>query len=145
MKSTDTPILVEESFDCSTDALWSALTDRDEMVQWFFADIPAFSPETGFYTEFMVDAGERQFLHQWQVTDVVPGKKIAYRWRYEGYAGAAQSVFEISGEDGSARLRISFPIEEDFVDDIPEFSREACEGGWSYFMGQLRNDLQNGA
>ncbi|MEQ8952890.1 MAG: SRPBCC domain-containing protein [Gammaproteobacteria bacterium] len=145
MKTTEEPIVVEETFNCSLAALWNAVTDRDQMVQWFFTDIPAFSPEVGFYTEFMVDAGERQFLHQWEITDSIPGEKVAYRWRYAGYAGAAQSVFQLGGVDGAACLRIDFPVEEDFPEEVPEFTREACEGGWTYFMGQLKNFVEDQA
>ncbi len=139
MKTTEEPVIIEEAIGCSRLALWDALVNRDEMVQWFFADIPEFKPEVGFYTEFTVDTGEKEFLHQWEVTEVDPGEKIAYRWRYAGYPGAAQSVFEVSGDFETSRLRLSFVLEEDFPDDVPEFTRDACVGGWTYFIGELKN------
>ena len=136
MKRSDELVVVEQTFQCSRLALWQALTDTNRMRQWFFKEIPEFKAEKGFTTEFMIDAGERQFLHQWEVTEVVPEKKIAYRWRYQGYPGAALSVFELSGDANTANLRISFPVEEDFPDDIPEFKRDSCVGGWDYFIKQ---------
>lgn len=134
MKKSEPLVVVEHTFNCPVIDLWRALTERDRMIQWYFADIPAFEARVGFKTEFMVDAGERQFLHQWEITDVVPQKKIAYRWRYAGYVGAAQSVFEFSGDGNASHLRVSFPVEEDFQDNVPEFDREACLGGWNFFI-----------
>ncbi len=142
MKKSEPPVQIEKHFRCASADLWQALVDPQQMTQWFFADIPDFKPEPGFYTEFMVDAGERQFLHQWEVTEVDHGKMIAYRWRYAGYPGAALSVFEVSGDEQSSSLRLSFPVEEDFPDDVPEFTREACLGGWVYFTGELQRFLE---
>ena len=142
MKTSEEPVILEADFNCPHYALWDALTDPKQMRQWFFGNIPHFKPFVGFKTEFMVDAGERKFLHQWEITEVKPLEKIAWRWRYKGYAGAAQSVFELQakpqGTKQIAHLRLSFPVEEDFADDIPEFERESCVGGWTYFLGELR-------
>lgn len=142
MKKSEELVRIEEEFACASTDLWAAIVEPERMRQWFFADIPDFRPEPGFYTEFMVDAGERQFLHQWEVTEVELGTRIAYRWRYAGYAGAAQSVFEVSGDAQHSKLRLSFPVEEDFPDDIPEFERAACVGGWEYFTGELKRYLE---
>jgi len=141
MKATDPDIVVAADLPCSRQELWQALTDPTRMRQWFFDSIPDFRAEPGFSTEFMVDAGERQFLHQWQVTVAEPLHHLAYRWRYGGYAGSGQSVFELSGEEDSSHLQIRFVVEEDFSEDVPEFTREACLGGWQYFLGQLESYL----
>ena len=65
MKTSEALVVVEGDIDGSVTRLWHALTDAQVMRQWFFDNIPDFKPEVGFTTEFMVDAGERQFLHQW--------------------------------------------------------------------------------
>ncbi len=137
MKTNDPDVIVEQDFPCSSVALWQAITDPAQMRQWFFDNIPDFEPRVGFTTEFMVDAGERQFLHQWTVTEVAPQEKLAYRWRYGGYAGAGLSVFELASDEESSQLRVSFVVEEDFSSDIPEFERDACLGGWQYFIAEL--------
>ena len=142
MKQSEPTVVIDKEFSCSRHALWQALVDPGKMRQWFFPDIPDFRAEVGFSIEFMVDAGDRQFLHQWEVTEAIPDEKIAYRWRYAGYAGAALSVFEISGNGSKSLLRLSFPVEEDFPEEIPEFTREACLGGWEYFTGELAGFLE---
>lgn len=45
------------------------------MKQWFFENIPAFQPEIGFEIRFNVNSGEINFLHVWNITDVIPYKK----------------------------------------------------------------------
>jgi uncharacterized protein YndB with AHSA1/START domain len=137
MQINDPDVIVEQDFPCSQQVLWRAITDPAQMRQWFFDNIPNFEPRVGFKTEFTVDAGERQFLHQWNVTEVEPQKKLVYRWRYSGYAGTGRSVFELAGDDEFSQLRINFVVEEDFAADIPEFQRAACLGGWQYFIAEL--------
>ena len=138
MKTSEAMVIVEGDINGSVTRLWHVLTDVQEMRQWFFDNIPDFKPEVGFTTEFMVDAGERQFLHQWEVTEATAPAKLAYRWTFAGYAGASQSVFELSGDESASHLRISIPVEEDFPDDVPEFTRESCLGGWEYMLDQIQ-------
>jgi len=54
--------------------------------------------------------------------------------------------FEVSGDEASSRLRVTNSQIEPFPSDIPEFSREACESGWRYFVqGSLKEHLADGA
>jgi uncharacterized protein YndB with AHSA1/START domain len=87
MSNTSNPIVVERIFETSADALWRALTDKDEMKKWYF-DLPEFRAELGF--KFTFPGGpspDRQYVHLCEVKEVVPGTKLSYSWRYEGYAG----------------------------------------------------------
>ena len=132
--TTSDPIVVEQSFDVSPARLWQAITDRDEMVQWFFDDIPEFRPEQGFQTQFDVDTGERVFRHLWTITEAVPGQKIVYDWRYEDFEGIGKVTFEVSPDGDGSKLRITNEGHESFTADLPEFTVESCIGGWKYFI-----------
>lgn len=134
MKSTEPPVSVSQRYDCSASRLWSAITDIKQMRQWYFDNLADFQPKKGFQTSFTVDTGERQFLHLWEVTEVKPGKKIAYTWMYGGYPGKAEAVFLIEGQQAASRLNFNFIVKEDFPDTVPEFTRESCLGGWHYFL-----------
>lgn len=140
MKKTEDPIVVEQTFAASPDAVWKAITDATEMRQWFFDNIPEFEPRVGFSTQFDVDTGERVFPHAWRVTEVEPLKRIVYDWRYAGYAGDGYVTWELSAADDSTTLRVTTTVREDFQADIPEFTREACIGGWKYFIQQRLRD-----
>jgi len=134
MKKSDEPIVVEQTFAATPDDVWRAITDIDQMHQWYFENIPAFEPEVGFETQFNVQSENRNFLHLWKVTEVIPGKKITYGWKFAKYPGDSFVVWELFEQDDGTKLRLTVVVEEDFPEDIPEFERESCLGGWKYFI-----------
>ncbi|NIT55346.1 MAG: SRPBCC domain-containing protein [Aliifodinibius sp.] len=134
MKKHDQPIIVEQSFNAPIERVWNAITDVAQMRQWYFDNIPAFKPEVGFETQFDVQTEQRIFRHIWKVTEVVPQKLISYTWKYEGYPGDSQVMFELFKGNQSTKLRLTHQIKESFPQDIPEFSRESGIEGWKYFI-----------
>jgi uncharacterized protein YndB with AHSA1/START domain len=136
MKKSEAPIIVEEIFSRDVKTVWNAITEADLMHQWFFENIPDFKAVVGFETQFEVTSGEKTFLHLWKIIDVIPLKKITYRWKYHNYSGEANVVFELFEENGMTKLRLTNIVIEDFPDEIPEFLRESCLGGWKYFINE---------
>jgi len=134
MKKGDPPIVVEQTFDARVEDVWKAITEIDLMRQWYFDNIPAFRPEVGFETQFSVTSEARDFQHMWRVTEVVPHQKIAYDWRYGNFPGDGFVVFELSRQGDLTSLTLTCHVRETFPDDIPEFRRESCIGGWEYFI-----------
>ena len=134
MKKTDKPVIVEQIFSVSKEKLWRSITDIDLMKQWYFDNILDFKPVVGFKTQFNVVSGERNFLHKWDVVEVVENEKIVYNWQYEDYKGSGDVSFELFEGNGFVRLEVKVIVLEDFPDDIPEFKRESCIGGWEYFL-----------
>ena len=139
MKSSDKPIVVEETFRATPESVWRAITEADHMRAWFFESIPDFKPVVGFRVEFDVDSGGRRFPHMWRVTRVVPGELIELNWRYGGYPGDSYVTFELIRGGDSTRLKLTHVVKEDFPDDVPEFKRESCVAGWRYFINQRLN------
>ena len=134
MKKDEDPIVVEQYYDRSASDVWNAITDIDEMRKWYFEDIPDFKAELGFRTQFLVESGDRSFMHLWEVTEVIPKCKLVYDWKYEGIEGDSLVSFEVSGDEHSANLRLTDRVLEDFPRDIPEFTRESGIEGWTYFI-----------
>jgi len=130
------PIIVEQILNASISDVWDAITELDQMKQWFFENIPYFKPEIGFETKFNVHSNGRDFMHLWKITEVVPEEKITYNWKYEVYEGDGLVTFELFEEKGQTMIRLTNLGLESFPRDIPEFSRESCEGGWDYFIRQ---------
>ena len=143
MKKSDEPIIIEETFKTSIDTVWKSLTEIDKMRQWFFEEIPSFEPEVGFETQFNVQVKDRNFLHIWEVTEVVPLKKIVYKWKYEGYSGDSFVMFELIEQDNLTNLRLTHQTLEDFPEDIPEFSRESGIEGWTFFIKKSLKEYLN--
>ena len=130
------PIIVKQKFTISRERLWQIITEPTLMRQWFFAEIPDFKAEVGFQTRFNVDAGERQFMHLWEIVEVKLKSTIVYDWRYEGYIGQGNVKFELEDVEGGSILVVTSAGMESFPQDVPEFSRESCEGGWKYFINE---------
>lgn len=131
---TNKPIVVEQTFDASPAAVWKAITDKDQMIKWYFEQIEAFEPRVGFRTQFNVHHEGKNYLHLWKVTEVQPFKRIVYEWKYPDYPGDSHVVWEITKEDIRTRLTLSCFGIETFPQDNPDFSRESCMAGWTYFI-----------
>ncbi len=143
MTENDEPVVIEQTYNASLDAVWSSITEIDHMRQWYFENIPSFKPEVGFETRFNVQSQGRDFLHIWQVTEVVPLKRIKYNWNYENYPGDSFVVFELFKDNDETKLRLTAQVKESFPEDIPEFSRDSCVEGWTFFIKKrLREFLE---
>ena len=143
MSNNDEPIIIEQTYNASLDNVWNAITEIDQMQQWFFPNIPSFKPEVGFETRFNVQSEGRNFLHMWKVTEVVPYEILTYDWKYQDYPGDSYVVFELLPQDKLLKLRLSVHIRVNFPDDIPEFTRESCFEGWTYFIcNRLKSYLE---
>ena len=134
MKTTDPPILVEQTFNTSTENVWKAITTVTQMRQWYFNTIKSFEPRVGFETHFIVAVNERVFLHDWKVTEVIPMKKISYEWRFEGYHGCALSNFELFDFGTQTRMKLRYSVLENFQSHIAEFERKSAEEGWRFLI-----------
>jgi len=134
MKSTDPPIIVEQLFDKSIAEVWAAITRHDVLIQWFFQEIPDFKAEVGFKTRFNIKAPSRDFMHLWEVTEVIPNRRIVTNWKYEGYKGDSFVTFELGEIGTQTQLKLSTKVVDDFDDSIPEFKYESGVAGWNYFI-----------
>ncbi len=140
MKTTEAPVIVTQVFNNTIEDVWKAITDREEMVQWFFDNIPDFKAEVGFKTQFNVQAPSRDFMHLWEITEVIPNKKLVTNWKYEGLAGNSFVTMELEAVNSKTQFTLTTKVVEDFDDSIPEFKRESCVGGWNYFIKERLAD-----
>ena len=131
---SNTLVVVEQTFQVSKETLWGAITELGQMTQWFFDNIEAFEPKIGFKTKFVIENEGRIFPHLWTIIDVKPYEKITYNWRYEGYAGDSDVTFELIELVNGIKLKLTHQVLESFPQNIPEFTRESCLGGWNYFI-----------
>jgi len=136
MNKNDEPIILEQRFNLSIEKVWNSITEISQMRQWYFNNIPSFKPEVGFETQFNVQSKDRNFLHMWKVTKVVPLKMITYNWKYGGYPGDSFVVFELFKHNNLTKLRLTHQIKESFPKDIAEFTRESGVEGWTFFINK---------
>ena len=143
MTTRSAPIVITLEFNLPASEVWKAITQRDQLVQWFFEEIPEFKAEVGFHTSFDVETENEHFLHQWTIVEVVEGWSIVYDWSYRGLPGKGLVTFELSDLGGATLLTLTNTGLESFPADKPEFTRESCIAGWEYFIKErLTNYLK---
>lgn len=135
------PLIIKKTYNTSIQKLWKAITDRDEMKEWYF-DLQEFKPEVGFEFKFVAGSDEKKYLHLCKVTEVIIGKKLAYSWRYDGYPGNSFITFELFEEGNKARLQLTHEGLETFPQDNKDFARGNFSEGWNYFVGNLEVYLE---
>ncbi len=128
------PLVIERTFNATTDKVWLALTDADAMRQWYF-DLNEFKLQVGFEFQFVVDHEGHTYDHRCRVTEVIPLKKLAYSWRYAGYEGDSLVTFELFAEEGDrTRVKLTHEGLENFP-HLPSFARENFLRGWTQIVG----------
>ena len=128
------PLIIERTFNAPIEKVWKAITDKDEMKQWYF-DIAAFKPEVGFEFQFEGGKDEKCYLHLCKITEVVIGKKLSYSWRYDGYEGNSFVTFELFPDGNKTRLKLTHDGLETFPIKNPDFAKENFIEGWTYITG----------
>ena len=120
---------IERTYDAPPANVWKAITQKELLKQWYF-DIPDFKAVAGH--EFTFEGNgpcEKPNLHLCKITEVIPGKKLAYTWRYEGVEGSSLVTFELFPEGGKTRLRLTHAGLETFPRDLVEKKNFAA--GWT--------------
>ena len=126
-------LVIERTLNAPIARVWKALTDVDQMRQWYF-DLKAFKPEVGFEFEFTVDHEGVTYHHLCRITDVVPEKRIAYTWRYKDEPGDSLVTFELFGEAEKSRVKVTHTGIESFP-ETPAYARKNFETGWTALIG----------
>lgn len=134
-----TPFIIERTFNVNAATVWKALTDNDHMKQWYF-QLPEFRPEVGFEFSFTGGKREEQYLHLCKVTQVIPGKKITYSWRYDGYEGISFVSFELFAEGEKTRLKLTHEGLENFPASNPDLAAANFAAGWTSIIGTSLNN-----
>jgi uncharacterized protein YndB with AHSA1/START domain len=126
-------VVLERSFNAPVARVWKALTDVNEMRQWYF-DLKEFKPEVGFEFEFIVEHEGAKYHHLCKVTEVIPNKKIAYTWRYKGEEGNSLVTIELFAEAEKTRLKLTHEGLETFP-KTPAYAWKNFEAGWTEIIG----------
>jgi len=136
----DLPYELIQVYDAHLERVWQALTTRDAMKTWYFPQLRSFEPVPGFEMVFEDDGSA--FKKHWQVTQVLPERKLAHTWTYEGYPGSSEVIFELFPEGDKTRLKLTHSGLGSFPGD-PHFARHQFEEGWKWIIGdKLKHYLE---
>lgn len=129
------PVVKEVIINASAAKVWKAITDKDEMKNWYF-DLKEFKPEIGFEFRFYGGPPEKQYLHICEITEVIPEEKLTYSWRYDGFPGKSFVTIELFVEREKTRLKLTHSGLESFPSDNPHFAKENFAEGWNQIIGK---------
>src|SRR5260370_6194576 len=134
-------VVFERTFNASVGRVWKALTDVEEMRQWYF-NLKQFKAEGGFEFEFVVEHEGTTYHHLCKVTEVIPQKKIAYTWRYKGHESDSLVTFELFADGNETRLKLAHQALETFP-QTAAFARKNFEAGWTAIIdSELKQFLE---
>lgn len=127
-------VIVERVFDADLPLIWKALTEKEIMKQWYI-DVKEFKTIVGFKFEFWAgEEGGKQWKHLCEITEVIPEKKLAYTWQYEGYSGMSHVTFELSEEQNGTKLKLTHTGVDSFPADVLELASSNFEKGWNQIV-----------
>lgn len=130
------PLIVERIFNASSERVWSAITNKEEMKIWYF-QLAEFEAEAGFKFEFTGGPSpEKQYVHLCEVTDVIPGKKLTYSWSYKGYPGISYVTFELFPQGSKTLLKLTHTGLESFPKSNPDFKVDNFVEGWNSIINE---------
>ena len=134
-------VVIERTFNTPVGRVWKALTDVEEMRQWYF-NLKQFKAEVGFEFEFVVEHEGMTYHHLCKVTEVIPQKKLAYTWRYKGHEGDSLVTFELFADGDETRLKLTHQGLETFP-KTAAFARKNFEAGWTAIIdSELKQFLE---
>jgi uncharacterized protein YndB with AHSA1/START domain len=138
------PLIVERTYNAPIQKVWRAITDRDQMKEWYF-ELEEFKAEKGFKFQFTGGDENVQYLHECEVLVVDPPHKLSYSWTYPehntGYSVVTWELFE-EGEQ-QTRLRLTHEGLDSFPKDNPNFAITSYTDGWNFILGEsLKNFVE---
>jgi len=133
------PLITESTYNAPVDIVWQAITDREQMKQWYF-DIESFKPEVGFEFTFKGENEGRVYIHLCKITELIPGRKLKHSWRYQDYEGISYVTFELFPEEDKTRIKLTHEGLESFP-ALPDFARNNFKEGWTMIIGTLLKDF----
>lgn len=138
------PLIVERTYNATIEKVWKAITDKDQMKEWYF-DLQEFRPEKGFKFSFTGGDDTVQYLHECEVILADPPNKLSYSWTYpEHNKGYSVVTFELFKEgEKKTRLRLSHEGLDSFPKDDPNFAITSFTEGWNAILGDsLKNYVE---
>jgi uncharacterized protein YndB with AHSA1/START domain len=134
------PLVIERILNAPVSKVWEAITDKNVIRQFGF-DIADFKPEVGFEFRFEATKQDIVFPHVCVVKEVVPGKKLSYSWRYDGYAGDSLVSWELFPEGEKTKIRLTHEGLETIEVNGPDFAKSNFNMGWTEIIGTILKNI----
>lgn len=137
-------ITVQKKINAPIEKVWEALTDKNELPFWYF-DIADFDAEVGKSFEFYEPGEEKKYLHQIEIIEVIPNKKLKHSWFYPTFSEEKTFVtWNLEEDDNGTLVTLTHEGTEKFKHLGDGFAKESFTQGWNEIIGQsLKLYLEN--
>jgi len=137
-------VITERVYNAPIERVWQAITDIEQMKQWYFDTLTEFEPEVGFEVRFENKHNGAILSNVFKVIDVVPGKKISHSWTILNNPGNSVVTWELFEQGDKTKLVLTHDHVETFGGATnPGFARENYVKGWAHFAGKLQEFVEN--
>lgn len=135
------PIIVEKVYPVAASKVWKALTDKNQMKEWYF-DIEDFQLKESAEFNFTVSFEGKEFHHHCVIKEIIPEKKFVHTWSYPDMSkGDSVVTWELEPVDKGTKLTLTHRGIETFAGTGEEFNRESFEDGWEEILGTYLKDF----
>jgi uncharacterized protein YndB with AHSA1/START domain len=128
-----TTVIIEQTFNAPIASVWRAFTNEDEMRKWYF-NVQNFKLEVGNKFHFFAGSSEKQYLHLCVITEIIPEKKLAYTWKYDGFAGSSLLTIKLVEQGHKTYLKLTHTDLETFAENGKDFAIISFNEGWNHII-----------
>ncbi len=141
---SEQPLVIKQEYKAPVALVWKCISDKELMKKWYF-DIPDFQLQIGAIFHFEGGKEGRRYIHECEIVEIVPLKKLKYSWKYQGYTGLSFVTFELFDQGDTTLLKLTHEGLHSFPRDNPDFVRDNFVGGWNYLIHEsLQEYLEKG-
>ena len=136
------PIIIEQLYHVPVAKVWTAITDKNEMKEWYFI-IEDFNLREGAEFNFSVSFEDVVYHHRCVIKEIVPKNKFCHTWTHPSQSkGESVVTWELQSLNEGTKVTLIHTGVENFADAGADFSRENYAAGWEDILGtSLRNYL----
>lgn len=132
IETTETTLTLRRTFDASRERVWRAVTDADELEQWFVpdgmtAEVTANELEPGGAMSITWTDGEHPIENEGYYVEVVEHERLVTG--EETADGELRLTYEFRDVDGGTEVTVT----QEFPDGVPDGAAE----GWSSILDNL--------
>lgn len=140
---SDLSISIEEIYAAPISTLWRAITDKEEMKQWYF-DIKDFVLQKDTVFNFYESGGKNLYHHRCVILEIVPNKKLQYTWTHPSHSkGSSILTWILDTTDNGTKVTLIHEGVENLMDGGDAFKKENYLIGWTEILGtSLKNFVE---
>ncbi|MFV0417730.1 MAG: SRPBCC domain-containing protein [Dysgonomonas sp.] len=134
------PIITENIYPVSISKVWRAITDREQMKEWYFT-IDDFLLREGTEFNFSVSDGDNIYHHRCIIKEIILEKRFSHTWTHPSQSkGESIVTWELEPVDDGTKVTLTHCGVESFADAGTNFAYENYRAGWEDILETYLRD-----